>query len=65
MCGREGGTRETIYLLWVSDICHFDVRVEVVLKDLLKSLRVEAKPDPRFGKDSFLHHEVELEDLTE
>ena len=55
---------ETTYVLGVSDICHFDVGVKVLLQDLLESLRVEAEPDFRFGKDPVLHHEVELEYLT-
>ena len=49
----------------MSDICHFDVGVKVLLQDLLESLCVETEPDSRFGKDPVLHHEVELEYLTE
>lgn len=47
----------------MSDICHLDVWVKVLLQNLLKSLCVEAEPDPRLGEDPVLHHEVELEYL--
>ena len=49
----------------MSDICHSDVGIQVLLQNLLQNVRVETKPNPRLGEDPVLHPEIKLEYLTQ
>ena len=51
-------------ILRMSDICHLDVRIKVLLQNLLEDFRIEAEPNPWFGEDSILHPKIQLEYLA-
>ena len=49
----------------MSDICHSDVRIQILLQNLFQNVCVETKSNPRLGEDSVLHPEIKLKYLTQ
>ena len=52
-------------VLRMSNICHLDVRIQVLLQNLFQNVCIEAKPNPWLGEYPVLHPEVELKYLTQ